>query len=218
MHVGGNELRRADATGQRRPVRRFPRQHERGSDRVFGRLIGPRLRAAALAGRRARLRIEDQTGDHRLWIDYIAKHARRLTTSACSSATATTTRYHGARAPRPARDPGADRRARRRRSACRSFSRLFRGVRALDGTLAGRARDDSGGRPATTMFPASSSAIGIGRAAQSAAGARSGQKLRHPRAVRDLCRPDRSEQGLHGAVQLLPGLPHAIRQASCRSC
>ena len=115
--------------GQRRPGAPVPGASTSAIRCVFGRRSAPRLRAAPLARRRARLARRggpDQPGAGRLH----RASTPPTTTTACSSATATTTRTT-ARAP-PRREailvPTAERDA---AIGLSIFQPMFRGVRAL---------------------------------------------------------------------------------------
>ena len=123
-----NELAPGVETVNGVPVRRFPREARARSARVRP-PVGPRLRAAAFARRRARLARRgraDEPGAHRL-----PRAARApTTTTACSSATATTTRTTARARPRraPILVPTAERDA---AIGLSIFPPVFRGVRAL---------------------------------------------------------------------------------------
>ena len=122
--------------------------------------------------------------------------------------------YHGARAaaPRAVLVPTAERDP---AVGLSIFQPIFRGVQSAHVQLAGRARDDSGASPAIRMCPSSWSASG--RTCQpNPQPARFRQKFNRPRTVCDLCRPHRREQGLQGAVRVLPALSAGWRRAGSR--
>ena len=205
-----NELAGRRRAGQRRRRSAASRSSTSAIPLVFGRRLGSRLRAAALARRRARLarrRRTDQPRAHRLH-----REARRpTTTTACSSAIATTTLTHGARAAadRAILVPTAERdaaiglsifRADLPRRA-RAHVQLARGT----GDDSGRRRQRGGARRRRRHR--------LGRAVAAAAGALPAE-VQHPRAVCGLRRADRPEQGLQGAVRVLPGAICAMPRAA----
>ena len=210
-HVAERAAARRRA-GQRRSGPPLPRE-ARARSAGLRPALGSRLRAAAFARRRARLarrRGTDEPGARRLH-----RQARRpTTTTACSSAIATTTRIT-ARAPRRSRAilvPTAERDA---AIGLSIFQPIFRGVRALmynSPEERAMIQAVSGNHD----VPGRRRRRRIGRPAQPAAGAVPAE-VQHPRAVCRLRRPHRREQGLQGAVRVLPGLSaRSVGQAVAR--
>ena len=100
-------------------------------------------------------------------------------------------------------DPRADRRARRRPSACRSSSRCSAAsARLMYNSPEERAMIQPS--PATSDGARGRRRHRLGRAEQSA-GRPLPPEVQHPRPVRDLRRPHRPEQGLQGTVRILSG-------------
>ena len=114
------------------------------------------------------------------------------------------------------RDPGADGRARLGDRPVDVRADLPRRSRA-DVQLARRAGHDSGASPATTTCRSSSSASDP-KCPQNPQPDAFRQKFDIRGPFARLCRPHRREQGLQGAVRVLPGLHPRERRAGCRSC
>ena len=195
---------RAAAPASRRvngvPVRRFRVKHER-DPRVFGTLSDRVFERAPFARRRARLarrRRTDEPGARRLprastptTYDYCLFFSYRYYHA-----------YHGARAAasRAILVPTAERDA---AIGLSIFQPMFRGVRAL----MYNSPEERAMIQAVVRQPATCRRRRrhrIGRAAEPAAGAVPAE-VQHPRTVRHLRRPHRREQGLQGAVRVLPG-------------
>ena len=148
-------------------------------------------------------------------IDHLAKHAGRLRLLPRSSAIATTTRITACARSRSRAIlvPTAERDS---AIGLSIFQPMFRGVRALmynspeeRAMIQARRRQPGRARRGRRRR--------LGSARQPAAGTVP-PEVQHPRAVRGLRRPHRREQGLQGAVRVLPGLPARCMPAGCRSC